>query len=823
MGRKKLVLLGMMTRMPVGGVIWQTLHYLIGFERLGYDVYYVEMHGRPPFMLMEKGKHHHKSEEAAALVDAMMRRIDLGDHWAYFALHHDSRCFGMSKEQVVRLIGSASLIVNLHGGTKPTPELGETGRLVYLETDPVQLQLELHENDEQTLDFLEAHCAFFTFGENYGKPSCALPVNDRFAFHHTRQPVVMDLWRGRAGNDIPEALTTVGNWNQPWRNVTFDGEVYTWSKHHEFLKFLDLPSRTSQPLELALGSFEDPDRQLLEGKGWRVRNALDFSMDADLYRDYITSSRGEFTVAKDQNIRLRSGWFSDRSATYLAAGRPVISQETGFSEVLPVGEGLFGFSTPEEVVEAIDRVNADYGRHSRAAEEIAQDYFSHDKVLGRLLSEVGEERPGRRGRLPRHGVEPFPATMELTPLSRRPTLLSVETVETVLSRPVPSFQADAVDRRRLVSIVITSFDTLVFTRLCLESLLANTEHPAYEVIVVDNCSTDGTVDYLKELAERHSHVELVLNGRNIGFGPACNQGLALARGDVLVLLNNDTIVPPGWLARLVSKLDDADIGLVGAVTNRIGNEAEIDASYETWGEFLDFARTRAARHAGETLDIGTVTMFCLAMRRDLYMQIGPLDTQFEVGTLEDDDYSMRVRAAGYRTVCADDVFVHHFGEASFGKLIPSGEYAQVLALNKERYEKKWGAPWQPYERRRSALYETLTERVRQIVANNLPAGATVLVVSRGDDDLIRFEGWQAKHFPSTDDGRWVGHHPADSGEAVALLEAARARGGGFLLVPKTSFWWLEYYQGLEEHLQSRYQTVVRDEDTCVIFSLNGRQ
>jgi GT2 family glycosyltransferase len=371
--------------------------------------------------------------------------------------------------------------------------------------------------------------------------------------------------------------------------------------------------------------------------------------------------------------------------------------------------------------------------------------------------------------------------------------------------------------------VIVSFDNLVFTRLCLESLLANTEHHPYEVIVVDNCSTDGTGNYLRELAEGHSHVRLVMNRRNIGFAPASNQGLALARGDLLVLLNNDTMVPPGWLMRLAAKLENADIGLVGAVTNRIGNEAEIEASYETWGEFLDFARTQAAEHPGELLDIQTVTMFCLAMRRELYTQIGPLDTQFEVGTLEDDDYSMRAREAGYRTVCADDVFVHHFGEASFGKLIPSGEYATVLARNKERFEKKWAVPWKPYERRRSAGYESLTERVRQIVAGNLPAGATVLVVSKGDDDLVRFEGWQARHFPSTDDGRWIGHHPADSEEAVALLEAARAKGGSFLLVPKTSLWWLEYYEGLGEHLRSRYQMVVHDEETCVIFSLNGSQ
>jgi GT2 family glycosyltransferase len=647
-------------------------------------------------------------------------------------------------------------------------------------------------------------------------------VNERFAFHPTRQPVVIDFWQDH-NRPAGTTFTTIGNWRQPWREVTLGGVTYSWSKHNEFLKFLDLPSHVSQPFELALSSYEESDRQMLEGKGWKVTHGLDVSTEADAYRDYITASRGEFTVAKDQNVRLRTGWFSDRSATYLAAGRPVISQETGFSNILPTGEGLHGFSTMEEIVEAVERTNSDYVRHSQRAAELAREYFSHEVVLGQLLKEVGEELPGRRGRLAPRGVEPFPAGMVIAPSSRRPVRLPEATVETVLSRPVPVVPGAARPARgRLASIVVTSYDNLVFTRLALESLLANTDYP-HEVIVVDNASRDGTAEYLRELAAQCPCVRLVLNGRNAGFAAACNQGLALARGDVLVLLNNDAMVPPGWLTRLVLKLSSPDVGLVGAVTNRIGNEAEIEASYETWGQCLDFARRQAAAHDGVTLDIPTVTMFCLAMRRDLYEKIGPLDTQFEVGTLEDDDYSMRVREAGFRTICADDIFVHHFGEASFGKLIPTGEYAKVLEANKTKFEKKWGAPWRSYQRRRSARYESLTERIRQIVADNLPPGETVLVVSRGDEGLVAFDDRQARHFPSTEDGLWAGHNPADSKEAVDLLEEARTQGGKFLVVPETGFWWLDFYEDFGRHLQDRYPTVVRDEDTCVIFSLDGQE
>ena len=203
-----------------------------------------------------------------------------------------------------------------------------------------------------------------------------------------------------------------------------------------------------------------------------------------------------------------------------------------------------------------------------------------------------------------------------------------------------------------------------------------------------------------------------------------------------------------------------------------------------------------------TLEIPTVTMFCLAMRRDVYEQVGPLDTQFEVGTLEDDDYSMRVHEAGYRTICADDAFVHHFGEASFGKLVPTGEYAKVLERNKAKFEQKWGVPWQSYGRRRSASYEGLTERIRQIVADNLPARRDG---ARGEPRRRRARQLRrpARHATSP---------PRRTGAGQATTRPTRRRrsrfwrqpaseGGKFLLVPETGFWWLDYYDGFGQHLR----------------------
>jgi hypothetical protein len=397
--KPKIVLLGMMTKMPVAGVVWQTMQYVVGFQRLGFDVYYVEAHARTPSMLMQSDDDD-SSLLAAQFIDGAMSRFDLDDKWAFHALHDDGRCYGLSDTRLKQLYRDAALLINLHGGTTPLPEHYATGRLVYLETDPVQLQIELHDNLQASLDFLAPHCAFFTFGENYGRPGCKLPVCSRFAFKPTRQPVIVDWWQTHAPGEpssgdpmVGDATvwTTIGNWRQDQRPVQLNGEVYHWSKHFEFLKFLDLPRRSRETFELALSSYNDADERLLRECGWRVRPALSFSFDLDGYRRYITHSRGEFTVAKDQNVRLRTGWFSDRSATYLAAGRPVITQETGFSAILPTGEGLFGFATLDDITGALEQISSHYERHRKAALELARDYFSHEAVLRPLLAECGLE------------------------------------------------------------------------------------------------------------------------------------------------------------------------------------------------------------------------------------------------------------------------------------------------------------------------------------------------------------------------------------------------------------------------------------------------
>jgi GT2 family glycosyltransferase len=422
----------------------------------------------------------------------------------------------------------------------------------------------------------------------------------------------------------------------------------------------------------------------------------------------------------------------------------------------------------------------------------------------------------------------FPATMDLIPISRRPTTLPDDTVRTVLERPLPPVIAHSripsgEDRSRPVaSIVVVTYDNLVFTRMCLESVLSSMTGDKVELIVVDNGSSDGTVEYLEQLASEFAEVRVILNDRNHGFAAANNQGIATATADVLVLLNNDTLTPPGWLPRLLRHLDDPSIGLAGPVTNRSGSESEIDVPYSTYGGLLKFSEERYRACRGDQHVVQSLVMFCVALRREIWETVGILDERFEVGMFEDDDYAMRVRQAGYRIVCAEDVFVHHFGQASIGKLSASGEFGSLFHANRRRWEAKWGRSWTPHPLRPNPAYRSLVERVRSVVESTIPTDALVAVVSKGDDELLDLDVRRAWHFPSSVDGTYAGYYPRDDNEAIAQLNVLRKQGAGYLILPETAFWWLDHYPAFGEYLEIQCRQLSDEPDTCAVFALPGR-
>jgi len=385
--RRRLLVLGMMGRTPFAGVAWQVLQYLEGLRRLGHDVYYIEDTGDWPYD-PEQNTITADPSYAVAYIARLMSRFGLQDHWAYVSPAADGRrTFGLSARRIVDLIGEADALVNLTGSTRLCDEHFVVPIRIYLETDPVLPQIEVAQGNQGTIDLLSAHTHHFTYGENFGAPDCRVPLM-RFRYRPTRPPIVLDWWVGGALGES-SSYSTVASWKQSGKDIEWNGEMFTWSKHYEFLKFIELPARVDRPCELAIACGEPDAIQLLVKHGWSVADALVLSRDIWPYQEFILKSRAEFTVAKDQNIRLRTGWFSDRSACYLAASRPVVTQDTGFGNVLPTGKGLFAFRNMDEATGAFREIESDYSRHARAARLLAEEYFRAERVLGHLLSEAG--------------------------------------------------------------------------------------------------------------------------------------------------------------------------------------------------------------------------------------------------------------------------------------------------------------------------------------------------------------------------------------------------------------------------------------------------
>jgi len=241
----------------------------------------------------------------------------------------------------------------------------------------------------------------------------------------------------------------------------------------------------------------------------------------------------------------------------------------------------------------------------------------------------------------------------------------------------------------LVSIGVVSFNNRELTELCLDSIARYTVHPKYEIVVVDNASTDGSREWLEKEAVKRPGLRLIANDTNRGFGVACNQAFAESRGEILCFLNNDTVVTRGWLSAMVRTLASTpQAGLVGPSSNGVANEARVEPGYTNLGGLHEWAGDFVWRHDGESFSIPMLALYCAALRREVWEEVGGIDERFEIGLFEDDDFSRRIRRAGYDILCLREAWVHHFQEASFGAL-PKEEYARIYEANRRRFREKW--------------------------------------------------------------------------------------------------------------------------------------
>lgn len=386
MTRKRIVVMGYMAACPIAGVIWQHIHYIVGLQRLGHEVYYIEDSGRIPYNPARQTPEEDYGY-AAATLKSLSERFGFRERWAFCPRYLAQRvCAGLSPKQVRELYAHADAVLNVCGAHELHDDLLESERIILVESDPAVIQVKVDSGDADTIAYLKGHHRLFTFGENIGTERFPVPLHG-FDWLPTRQPVVTSLWETGA----PPAgarFTTVMNWSAA-ASIAWRGKPYSWSKSLEFMKFVDAPALSAAEFELIV-DFPDPGVEaLFRRHGWRHAPTQTLNLDPDAYRNYVQSSKAEFTAAKQQYRALNTGWFSDRSACYLAAGRPVITQETGFSAIYGDGRGLIGFATIEDVVEAVRRVCADYASHCAAARKIAQEHFEAEKVLKSLLDRAG--------------------------------------------------------------------------------------------------------------------------------------------------------------------------------------------------------------------------------------------------------------------------------------------------------------------------------------------------------------------------------------------------------------------------------------------------
>jgi hypothetical protein len=367
-----------------GGHAWAFLQYVLGFRQLGYEPILIDRltadmatdaAGRPsPAARRAAIAWFEEVVEFAGLRDSCSLLLD------------EDETIGISRHGLLSSIEAAPCLINVMGFLTDPELLAASAMLVFLDVDPGFPQL-WHELGQA--DLLAGHHRHVTVGANVGQADCQIP-RCGVDWIGIRPPVVLDHWKARPGSS--RAFCSIGTWRGPYDPIEY-GQRTLGLRVHEFRRFLGLPGRVDAPFILALDidPADSRDAERLAGNGWRLADPRALAGSPSAYRDFIGASGAEIAIAKNIYVATNSGWFSDRSSCFLASGRPVLCQDTGFGGSLPTDEGLVAFATLEEAVDGASRILADWERHAKTAREIAEVYFDSGKVLGELLAKLGAE------------------------------------------------------------------------------------------------------------------------------------------------------------------------------------------------------------------------------------------------------------------------------------------------------------------------------------------------------------------------------------------------------------------------------------------------
>ena len=379
--RLRIIVLGYVIRGPLGGMVWSNLHFLTGLARLGHDVYFMEDSDDYPSCYNPlKGYTDADPSYGLQFAARVFGGIGFSERWAYHDAHR-SRWHGPLANRTMAVCHEADLVLNLCGVNPLRPWLLEVPHRAYVDEDPAFTQIR-NLKEPQRREFTAQHTAFFTFGANFHSGRSHIP-DDGFPWQPARQPVVLDILRPTPANPNGK-FTSVMQW-ESYPGIDYNNRHYG-MKSESFQDYLDLPAAAGLIFQLAVGG--EKASTILSAKGWSVLNPLEITRDPDTYENFLRESKAEFGIAKHGYVVSRSGWFSERSAAYLASGRPVTVQETGFSDWLAVGDGVLSFRSREEALTAIDKINSHYRRHCEAAREIAEEFFDARKLLPPLLEKA---------------------------------------------------------------------------------------------------------------------------------------------------------------------------------------------------------------------------------------------------------------------------------------------------------------------------------------------------------------------------------------------------------------------------------------------------